>query len=192
MLAKVVHVKVLRVHTRVPTVAPERITAELVRALVVAKKALVLGLHINHSRELSQAARAAIGRLVDAGIPVLSQTVLLRGVNDSVEALAELMRALVEARVKPYYLHHPDLAPGTARFRLSIEQGQALVRGLRGRVSGLCQPTYVVDIPGGFGKSPIGPDYLGLVPDERVAQGRVIEDYQGRRHPYPSAGDGDF
>ncbi len=114
-----------------------------------------MALHANHPRELTAAARAACARLVDAGIVMLSQSVLLRGVNDDAEVLAALMRGFVETRIKPYYLHHPDLAPGTAHFRLSIEEGQALVRALRGRVSGLCQPTYVLDIPGGHGKAPI-------------------------------------
>ena len=101
--------------------------------------------------------RAAVGRLVRAGIPVLSQSVLLRGVNDDAAVLEALFRGLVAMRVKPYYLHHPDLAPGTGHFRLGIDEGRRLVRALRGRVSGLCQPTYVLDIPGGYGKVPIGP-----------------------------------
>ena len=96
-------------------------------------------------------------RLVEAGIPLISQTVLLRGVNDDPAVLEALMRTFVENRIKPYYLHHPDLAPGTGHFRLSIAEGQELVRSLRGRVSGLCQPTYVLDLPGGHGKVPLGP-----------------------------------
>ena len=91
---------------------------------------------------------------------MLSQTVLLKGVNDDPETLAALMRAFVEARIKPYYLHHPDLAPGTSHFRMSIDEGQAIVRQLRGRLSGLAQPTYVLDIPGGHGKVPVGPGYI--------------------------------
>ena len=98
--------------------------------------------------------------LVDAGIPMLSQSVLLKGVNDDAATLGALMRALVECRIKPYYLHHADLAPGTSHFRTTIDDGQSLMRALRGRLSGLCQPSYVLDIPGGHGKSPIGPDYL--------------------------------
>ena len=125
-------------------------------ALKGAGKATYVAIHANHPRELTPAARAAIARLADAGIALVSQTVLLRGVNDSVETLGALMRAFVECRVKPYYLHHADLAPGTSHFRTTIDAGQALMRGLRGRYSGLCQPTYVLDIPGGHGKSPIG------------------------------------
>jgi lysine 2,3-aminomutase len=108
---------------------------------------------------------------------MLAQTVLLRGVNDDAQTLGALMRALVESRVKPYYLHHADLAPGTAHLRTTVAEGQALVRALHGRFSGLCQPTYVLDIPGGYGKSPIGPSYVS-------SDGRV-EDFNGRLHCYP-------
>ena len=177
-LAAIDHVKVLRVHTRVPVAAPERVTAALVRALRADDKASFVVLHANHPREMSKGARAACARLIDAGIPVLSQTVLLRGVNDDAETLGALFRALVECRVKPYYLHHADLAPGTAHLRTTIADGQALMRALRGRVSGLCQPAYVLDIPGGYGKSPIGPNYLS--PD-----GEMVEDFNGRTHRYP-------
>jgi lysine 2,3-aminomutase len=186
-LATIDHVKVVRVHTRVPVVAPGRITSALVRALKASGKATYVALHANHARELSEKACAACARLIDAGIPMLSQTVLLRGVNDDALALGELMRALVECRIKPYYLHHADLAPGTAHWRTGIDEGQALMRALRGRLSGLCQPTYVLDIPGGAGKSPIGPNYLVSTRD---AEGEVryeVEDFIGRRHAYPPA-----
>lgn len=177
-LAVIDHVKVIRVHTRVPIVAPERISTALVRALRLKNKATFVVVHVNHSRELTAKARAACAALIDAGIPLLSQSVLLRGVNDDVETLGALMRALVECRIKPYYLHHADLAPGTAHLRTSIAEGQALMRALRGRYSGLCQPAYVLDIPGGHGKSPIGPGYLH-------DDGGVVEDFNGQRHRYP-------
>ncbi|MGB7102742.1 MAG: lysine-2,3-aminomutase-like protein [Xanthobacteraceae bacterium] len=177
-LAATDHLKVIRVHTRVPAVAPERISAALVRALRARDKATFVVLHINHPRELTKRARAACARFIDAGIPMLSQSVLLRGVNDDAETLGALMRTLVECRIKPYYLHHADLAPGTAHLRTTIAQGQALMRALRGRYSGLCQPAYVLDIPDGHGKSPIGPNYLS-------EDGIVVEDFQGRRHRYP-------
>jgi lysine 2,3-aminomutase len=184
-LAAIAHVKVIRVHTKMPVVVPERITAGLVRALKVDGKATYVVLHANHARELTAAARAACARLVDAGIPMLSQSVLLRGVNDDAEALGDLMRAFVECRIKPYYLHHADLAPGTAHFRTGIAQGQELMRALRGRHSGLCQPAYVLDIPGGHGKSPIGPNYC--VPEPGQADRCRVEDYNGRQHVYPPA-----
>jgi lysine 2,3-aminomutase len=177
-LAAIDHVKIIRVHTRVPIVAPERSSPALVRALRAPNKATFVVVHVNHPRELTAKARAACAALIDAGIPMLSQSVLLRGVNDNVQTLGALMRALVECRIKPYYLHHADLAPGTAHLRTSIAEGQALMRAMRGRYSGLCQPAYVLDIPGGHGKSPIGPGYLH-------DDGGVVEDFSGRRHCYP-------
>ena len=183
-LAAIEHVKVLRIHSRVPVADPARVTAELVRAMKVKGKPTYLALHVNHARELTPAARAACARMADAGIPLLGQSVLLKGVNDTPEALADLMRACVECRIKPYYLHHADLAPGTAHLRTDIATGQKLMRGLRGRQSGLCQPSYVLDIPGGHGKSPIGPAYLtqtGLNGNAHF----IVEDFNGRRHRYP-------
>jgi lysine 2,3-aminomutase len=179
-LAAVEHVKVIRFHTRVPVVDPSRITPALVRSLKAPGKASYIALHANHPREFTPAAREAVARIADAGIPLLGQSVLLRGVNDDAETLAALMRTFVENRVKPYYLHHGDLAPGTAHLRTSIDEGQALMRGLRGRLSGLCQPDYVLDIPGGHGKAPIGPGYL-----RRTESGCEIDDYRGGRHAYP-------
>ena len=178
-LAAIAHVKVLRVHTRVPVADPDRVTGELVAALKASRKTVYVALHANHPRELTSEAHAACARFIDAGIPMVSQTVLLRGVNDNVETLGALMRALVEARVKPYYLHHADLAPGTAHLRTTIEEGQALMRALRGHLSGLCQPAYVVDIPGGHGKAPIATDAA------RDADGLWrFEDFRGASHVY--------
>jgi lysine 2,3-aminomutase len=183
-LAGIVHVKVLRIHTRVPVAEPARVTAELVRAIKVRGRPTYVALHINHPRELSDAARAACARLADAGIPLLGQSVLLKGVNDTPEVLGELMRVLVECRIKPYYLHHGDLAPGTAHLRTEVARGQDLMRDLRGRLSGLCQPAYVLDIPGGHGKSPIGPNYVTQTGSNGSAH-FVVEDYNGRPHRYP-------
>jgi lysine 2,3-aminomutase len=154
LVAAIPHVRVLRWHTRVPVVAPETVTPALVSALTSTRLATWVGIHCNHARELTPAARAALARLVDAGIPLVSQTVLLKGVNDDTDTLEALMRAFVEARVKPYYLHHPDLAPGTAHFRIPLARGQQLVTELRRRVSGLAMPTYVLDVPGALGKVP--------------------------------------
>jgi lysine 2,3-aminomutase len=183
-LDEIAHVKIVRIHTRIPVAEPTRITAELVRAMKVKSKATYVAVHVNHVRELTVAARAGLARMADAGIPLLSQTVLLKGVNDTPETLGELMRTLVECRVKPYYLHHGDLAPGTGHLRTDIAMGQVLMRALHGRLSGLCQPAYVLDIPGGHGKSPIGPNYLrriGATGGEQF----VIEDFNGRPHAYP-------
>jgi lysine 2,3-aminomutase len=170
------HVKVVRVHTRLPVADPEAVTAALVQALKASGKATYVAVHANHPRELTPAARAACARLADVGIPLLGQSVLLKGVNDDPEVLGELMRAMVETRIKPYYLHHPDFAPGTSHLRPSIAEGQAVMRSLRGRFSGLCQPTYVLDIPGGHGKVPVGPGYL---------KDGAVEDPNGPLHPYP-------
>jgi lysine 2,3-aminomutase len=179
-LGDIDHLKVVRVHTRVPIADPARITPELVRAIKLKNKPTYVAVHVNHARELSPDARAACARMADAGMPLLAQTVLLAGVNDTQVAMADLLRALVECRIKPYYLHHGDLAPGTSHLRTDIATGQALVRGLRGHLSGLCQPTYVLDIPNGHGKSPIGPSYI-----ERTTGGVVVEDFKGARHEYP-------
>jgi lysine 2,3-aminomutase len=174
------HVAIVRIHSRVPIVDPGRVTAELVRMLKPARAALWLAVHCNHARELGPGTKAALARLADSGIPLIGQTVLLKGVNDDVATLEALMRALVASRVKPYYLHHPDLVRGTGHFRVTIEHGQALMKALRGRLSGLAQPTYVLDVPGGHGKVPIGPGYLSDDPDALT-----IEDAFGSRHRYP-------
>lgn len=175
-LAQIDHVKIVRFHTRVPAVDPEAITDDLVAALKSSGKTTWVGLHANHPDELTPAAKAACDRILDAGIPMVSQTVLLKGVNDDPATLEALMRRFVEMRIKPYYLHHPDLAPGTRHFRNTVAEGQALMRDLNGRVSGLCQPTYILDIPGGHGKAPLGPCY--------VSKG-MVTDPAGRQHVYP-------
>jgi lysine 2,3-aminomutase len=179
------HVGVVRVHTRLPVADPERVTPALAGALATADSALWLAVHVNHPRELTAAALAAIRRLIDAGAALVSQTVLLRGVNDDPAVLEALFRALVRARVKPYYLHHADLAPGTGHFRTGIEEGRALMRALRGRVSGLCQPTYVLDLPGGHGKVPAGPGWL----EGCDAAGWRAEAPGGGTHRYPPGED---
>ncbi|HUZ71716.1 MAG TPA: lysine-2,3-aminomutase-like protein [Stellaceae bacterium] len=179
------HVGVIRFHTRVPIVAPDRVDSALIAALA-AETAVYVVVHANHPRELTAAARAAFARFLGAGIPLLSQSVLLKGVNDDAATLEALFRGLVAMRVKPYYLHHLDLAPGTAHFRTGLAAGQALMRQLRGRVSGLCQPSYVLDLPGGYGKVPVGPCYArpGDAPDTWC-----IEDPHGTRHAYPPDAD---
>jgi lysine 2,3-aminomutase len=163
----------------------------MVTALKVKGATTWVALHANHARELTGRARAACAGIIDAGIPMVSQSVLLRGVNDNPAALEALMRAFVECRIKPYYLHHGDLAPGTSHLRTTLAHGQELMRTLRGRVSGLCQPAYVLDIPGGHGKSPVGPDYLSRANSfsqerEQDAETRYrVVDYCGEVHLYP-------
>ncbi len=177
-LSTVEHVKILRVHSRAATAAPELITPERLEALEKSGKALYLALHVNHPRELSPAACAAIDRLRAAGVTLLSQTVLLAGVNDDPDTLEGLMRDLLRLGVKPYYLHHPDLAPGTRHFRLNIEAGKRLHAELSRRLTGIGVPAYVLDIPGGFGKTPVA----GMEADG--SGGFRVTDRTGRVHFY--------
>jgi lysine 2,3-aminomutase len=158
-LSALPHIETLRIHTRVPTTDPARVNAAMTEALATDRSVWLVS-HANHAREFTERARAALTRVRRAGIPMLGQSVLLRGVNDSPEALEALFRAMIAAGVKPYYLHQLDAAPGTARFHVPIAEGQRIVAALRGRVSGLAWPTYVLDIPGGHGKVPIGPRFL--------------------------------
>lgn len=190
-IAAIDHVRIVRLHTRVPVADPARISRDMIAALKVRGATVWVALHANHARELTQKARAACAAIIDAGIPMVSQSVLLRGVNDNAAALEGLMRAFVECRIKPYYLHHGDLAPGTAHLRTSLQHGRELMRALRGRISGLCQPDYVLDIPGGHGKSPVGPDYVS--PADSLSRDREpdaetryrVVDYCGDVHLYP-------
>ena len=173
-LERMAHVHTIRIHTRVPVADPARIT-EILAAALETDRAMWLVVHANHARELTADARQAIRRIQARAVPVLGQSVLLRGVNDSTEALEALFRAMVSARIKPYYLHQLDPAPGTARFHVPLAEGRQLLRALRGRVTGLAWPTFVLDIPGGAGKVPVGPDYLS-------ADGGSVSDPDGRSH----------
>jgi lysine 2,3-aminomutase len=171
-LAAIPHIKTLRIHTRVPVADPPKITEDLAEAMDVST-ALFLVVHINHASELTETAKTAVRILQRRAIPVLGQSVLLRGVNDNEAALEALFRAMLSARIKPYYLHQLDAAPGTARFHVPMEEGRRLLTALRGRVTGLAWPTYVLDIPGGYGKVPLGPDYY---------DGAAVRDPTGARH----------
>lgn len=173
-LAGIPHIELLRIHSRVPVADPARVTAALAAAME-ADTPVWLVVHANHAREFTPAAVAALRRIQAAGVPLLGQSVLLRGVNDSPEALEALFRAMLRARIKPYYLHQLDPAPGTARFAVPIAEGQAILRALRGRLTGLAWPTYVLDIPGGHGKVPIGPNYL---------EGGMVRDPKGQKHKF--------
>ena len=179
-LEAIPHVAVVRLHTRAIIADPARVTPEFVR-LLRRRFATWIALHVNHLTELDDAVTGAIARLVDGGVPMVSQTVLLQGVNDDTATLAALMRGLVARRVKPYYLHHLDLAAGTSHFRTSVANGRAIVRELRGHVTGLAQPTYVLDIPGGFGKVPLEG---GWVEPTTTPGDYQITDWQGNTHRY--------
>jgi lysine 2,3-aminomutase len=178
-LAAIPHIRILRWHTRVPVTDPDRITDEMVAVLQTAGATSWIAVHANHAREFGPEARRAIARLADAGIPLVSQSVLLKGVNDNEAALAALMRAFVQNRIKPYYLHHPDLAPGTSHFRPTIAAGLALMKALRRALSGLEMPAYMLDIPGGFGKIPLESDHLEL-----SENGIRVRDVNGTWHAY--------
>lgn len=174
------HLDNIRIHTRIPVVAPHRIDTAMLRALIQRHLPVWVVLHTNHARELTGPAQASLQALARAGVPILSQTVLLRGINDHAETLAELFRCLIRNRVKPYYLHHCDLAKGTSHFRTTIAEGQAIMQALRGRMSGICLPSYVLDIPGGFGKTPLDGSHA-----VQIAPGRwQVTDWQGETHLY--------
>lgn len=179
-LNQIDHVDVIRIHTRVPVVDPGRVDAEMAQILRT-NKPVYVAIHTNHPQEFSEAACKAIATLADAGVPLVSQTVLLKGINDDPETLTQLFRKMVRNRIKPYYLHHGDMAKGTSHFRTTVQEGQALMRAVRGKISGLCQPTYVLDIPGGHGKVPIGPNYL-----QKQENGTyLVEDPWSEAHLYP-------
>ena len=176
---KISHVRTIRIHSRVPALDPERVNKEMLDALNT-KKPIWIVLHSNHADELDTNAVVAIAKLIDNGIPMLSQTVLLKDVNDTPEALENLFRTLIENRVKPYYLHHGDLAAGTSHFRTTLSKGRILMQWLRRRLSGIAQPVYVLDIPGGHGKVPAGPCWL-----KSKSEGEwIVEDVTGKTHKY--------
>ncbi|MFO0201012.1 MAG: lysine-2,3-aminomutase-like protein [Alphaproteobacteria bacterium] len=153
-LAGMAHIESLRIHTRVPVADPARVTAPLVAALRQAKPVFI-AVHANHAREFTADAAQALARLADAGVPLLGQSVLLRGVNDNAPALEALLRAMIRNRIRPYYLHSLDAAPGTARFQVPEADGIALMAALRGRLPGHALPVFVRETPMGGGKKPV-------------------------------------
>lgn len=177
-LNEIPHVQVIRFHTRVPVADPLRVTDELIDALQ-SDKAVYVVFHANHPRELTEKVKAAAQKFVKAGIPLLSQSTLLKGVNNDAGVLEQLFRTFTAMKVKPYYLHHPDLAPGTGHFRLTIAEGQELTAQLQGKMSGIAQPHYMLDIPGGFGKVPVGRTWISESED-----GYDVTDFNGDTHKY--------
>lgn len=178
-LEVIAHIETIRIHTRVPVVAPDKVTDTLIDALRSRLSCWVV-LHINHPDELTKNAQDAIKKLSQNGVGLLSQSVLLRGINNDVFVLEKLFRALYRLHIKPYYLHHCDLAKGTSHFRTTIAEGQKLMQMLQGRLSGPCIPKYVIDIPGGYGKVPIGSQYTRHICDTQWN----ITDWQGNEHIY--------
>ncbi len=175
------HLMFLRIHTRLPVSDPEALSEERLAALATKNHPLWMVLHTNHASELVPECLSACRKLIGMGIPLLSQTVLLKGVNDSPETLSELFQTLAANRIQPYYLHHPDLAPGTSHFRVSLARGRKIYAALRGRISGFCIPHYVLDLPGGHGKVSIAPDAVETMDGE---DGAAIRDRTGRLHAY--------
>ena len=177
-LRRIPHVEIIRIGTRTPVTLPERITAKLCR-LLKRYHPVFVNTHFNHPREITAASARACARLADAGIPLGNQTVLLKGVNDSVETMRSLMTGLLALRVRPYYLHQMDLVRGTAHFRTPVRTGLEIVRGLRGHISGLAVPHYVIDLPGGKGK-------VAVLPDDVEIRGTTLHlrTYTGERVTY--------
>jgi lysine 2,3-aminomutase len=174
------HVETIRIHSRIPCTLPQRITPSLV-GILGRFHPLFFNTHFNHPAELTPAAARACAALADAGIPLGCQSVLLRGVNDDPDVMQTLLRGLLKMRVKPYYLHHPDPIRGTAHFRLPVRRGLELMRRLRGAVSGMAVPQYMIDLPGGGGKVPLLPDYVQGEGPNRLR----VSNYRGEVFEYP-------
>jgi lysine 2,3-aminomutase len=182
-LRRIPHVEFLRIGSKQPVVQPMRITPTLTRILK-RYHPLWMSLHFTHPDEVTPEVAEACGRLADAGIPLGSQTVLLKGVNDDLETLKKLMHGLLRIRVKPYYLYQCDPISGSAHFRTPVAKGVELIRGLRGHTTGYAVPTFVVDAPNGGGKTPVAPDYVVGYDDGDL----LLKSYDGGIYRYPDAG----
>ncbi len=179
-LDEIEHVKIIRIHTRIPVSNPLKINDTLLSVLKDSSKAVHIVLHVNHAAEITSDVSAVIFKFRQNNCSVLSQSVLLNGVNDDAKILEDLFKKLISIHVKPYYLHHMDRAKGTSHFRVSIKRGQEIMRELQGRVSGICLPKYMLDIPHGHGKIPIDVPYINMLDDDKYC----VEDYKGRKHSY--------
>jgi lysine 2,3-aminomutase len=178
-LRKIPHVEIIRIGTRVPVTLPERITPKLCRMLKTFHP-LYINTHFNHPLEVTSKSAEACSRLADAGIPLGNQSVLLKDVNDHPETMKELMQKLLTIRVRPYYIHQMDLVKGTGHFRAEVKRGIEIMKGLRGHTSGMANPYYVIDAPGGKGKIPLLPDSVCFQEDMLV-----LKSYQGDVIEYP-------
>lgn len=179
-IRKINHIRLVRIHSRIPCTLPQRITEHLVR-LLRAYHPLYVNVHFNHPDEITDQAQAACTRLADAGIPLGNQTVLLKGVNDDAAVVHRLMERLLAMRVRPYYLHQVDRVWGTAHFHVPLRTGLSIMERLRGRLSGMGVPQFMVDLPGGGGKVPLTPDHvMAKHPDHWV-----LRNFQGRHFSYP-------
>lgn len=179
-LKSITHLEVIRIHTRIPCVLPQRVTpalAEIIRKF----QPVFINIQFNHSAEITAEASRACSILADAGIALGCQSVLLKGVNDSEEEIRKLMKKLMKNRVRPYYLHHPDPVKGTSHFRLPVKRGLEIMASLRGHVSGMCVPQYMIDLPGGGGKTPLLPEYV-----KGTANGSIeVRNFEDKIFRYP-------
>jgi lysine 2,3-aminomutase len=178
-LKRIPHVEFVRIGSKQPIVQPQRVTTNLVRMLK-RHSPIWMSLHFTHPDELTPEVAEACGRLADAGIPLGSQTVLLKGVNDDLEVMRKLMHGLLKIRVRPYYLYQCDPISGSAHFRTSVEKGLEIIRGLRGHTTGYAVPTYVIDAPQGGGKLPLQPEYV----TGRDGDDLLLVNYAGRKYRY--------
>lgn len=179
-IRRISNVEVVRIHTRVPCALPQRITENLVRMLA-SFHPLYINTHFNHPGEITPQAASACNRLTDSGIPVGCQTVLLKGINDDPEIMAQLMHKLLKMRVRPYYIHQLDQIRGTCHFSTSLDQGLSIIDSLRGHISGMGVPQYMIDLPGGGGKVPLLPEYV----KKRNSRGWLIRNFEGDVFEYP-------
>jgi len=180
-LQSIKHIETIRIHSRVPIAAPDMVSDDMIAVFGALSKPCAIVLHVNHAAELTEDTRNAVAKLHKTGVMLLSQSVLLKNVNDKTQTLETLFRELIKIRVKPYYLHHPDMTPGTNHFRVTIAQGQAIMAALRKRLSGISLPQYVLDIPGGYGKIPVHENYI--TPRDGN-HGYDVRDHEGRIHLY--------
>lgn len=181
------HIEMIRLGTRLPVSLPQRITGSLC-SILRQYQPLYISIHFNHSKEISVETREACERLVDAGIPLGSQTVLLKGINDKPKTMINLMHNLLTIRVRPYYLYQCDLAPGTEHFRTPVSTGLKIIEAMRGHTTGYAIPTFVIDAPGGGGKVPINPDTVV----SQNSRGVIVRNYQGRVFFYPNSPEAEF
>ncbi|MHB1315711.1 MAG: lysine 2,3-aminomutase [Christensenellales bacterium] len=182
-LRSVEHVEIIRIGTRVPVVLPMRITPELL-AMLKKYQPIWINTHFNHPTEITPEARKACADIVDAGIPLGNQSVLLKGINDSTETMKELLLKLVKARVRPYYLYQCDLSQGLGHFRTKVEKGVEIIRDLTGNISGYAVPKFVIDAPKGGGKVPVNPEYVISIDEKEV----VMKNYKQGIYTYPQPG----
>ena len=179
-IREIPHVEIIRIHTRIPCTLPQRITTNLASILKTFHP-LFINIHFNHPDEITCEAKKACAILSDAGIPLGSQTVLLKGVNDSSKVIKKLMQKFLQIRVKPYYLHHADIVKGTCHFRTSIKKGLQIIKSFRGHTSGLCVPHYMIDLPKGGGKIPLLPEYIKFKDNDFI----MVESFNGKIYKYP-------